>query len=609
MQESKSLNEGYRYEVLLQAIDFFTQRFSLEQIENYAFEFANEILTLHSSALFVYEEEAYVLKNSRLYEEKAYSIPLSQALEEIPVLHGDIIIDQMNRFFSQETIEKFNIKLVIPLIMDDFLYGFIISNGKILSQFDEDDWIIARTLTKLFGSSFENSRQLTELNQKNKQLDQKIFNLFAINQSAKSLLSEVDMNRLYILATDIFSEITCSKVTSFGIYDTHSGSIKVLGYRNVSNYLSISTELRLCDTAYKGKHLVLHLERDLEIVKSIFENWQEFYVLETKYIVLLVKDTILGVVTLSEAVNERIYDESTFELVETLASFTHIAISNALMFKELVTQHERVEKKFNILDMLNKTIQNINAGVTIEEISRLTLKVLELNFGITKAFFAYKQPEGYKANYTLGLKEQTKVFILNDNWEKACYGEMILDFQQDTLHHFFDRDFAEEVGSSNCVVIAPIFSAYGGTEEDTYPKGFLVVLETYDSLKEEEILLIDTITKNISPVIYQMDSNKKLQEEYIKDPLQQFIDATAIKLEEKRDYELDFYLYYKVVAINPFKRAEDFFVEGEACYQINNFIFVLTYDELEDKSFCRCPDFETIEEVIDFDYLLHYIPR
>ncbi|MDF2878301.1 MAG: hypothetical protein K0S30_1397 [Clostridia bacterium] len=609
MQESRLSNKGYRYEVLLQAIDFFTQRFSLEQISHYAFEFTNEILTLHSSALFVYEEEQYVLKNSRLYDAEAYSIPLSQALEEIPVLHGDIIVDYMERFLSQETIETFNIKLVIPLIMDDFLYGFIISNGKTLSPFDEDDWIIARTLTKLFGSSFENSRQVTELNQKNKQLDQKIFNLFAINQSAKSLLSEVNLDRLYILATDIFSEITCSKVTSFGIYDTYSKSIKVLGYRNVSNYLSISTELRLCDTVYKGKQLVLHLERDLEIVKSIFENWQEFYLLETKYIVLLVKDTILGVVTLSEAVNERIYDESTFELVETLASFTHIAISNALMFKELVVQHERIKKKFNILDMLNKTIQNINAGVNIEEISRLTLKVLELNFGITKAFFAYKVPKGYKVNYTLGLKQQANTFILNDKWEKACYGEMILDFQQDTLHQFFDSDVAEELGSSNCVMIAPIFNAYSATEEETYPKGFLVVLETHSSLKEEEILLIDTITKNISPVIYQMDTNKKLQEEYIKDPLQQLIDAVAIKLEERRDYALDFYVYYKVVAMNPFEKREDFFVDGEACYQINNFIFILTYDELQDKTFCKCPDFETIEELTEFDFLLHYIPR
>jgi hypothetical protein len=202
-----STNSGYCYEALLKAIDFFTQRFNIDQICYYAFEFSNEILTLNGSALFTFEDGRYVLKNNRLYDAQTKYIDNTSSLSEIPILHGDIIVNDFEMFFDKKIIEEFNIKIAIPLIINETLYGFIISNGKILDDFNKDDLIIASTLTKLFKSSLENSQHLNELSQKNKQLDQKIFNLFAISQSAKSLLYEVDIDRLYSLATDVFSDI------------------------------------------------------------------------------------------------------------------------------------------------------------------------------------------------------------------------------------------------------------------------------------------------------------------------------------------------------------------------------------------------------------------
>ncbi|MDF2613995.1 MAG: hypothetical protein K0S71_1781 [Clostridia bacterium] len=606
MQSSKTTNKAYCYAALLQAIDFFTQRFSLDQIGCYAFEFANEMLTLHSSGLFIREGDHFNLKKSRLYEVSQYEIPNTRMLEKIPVFHGDIITHQTSKFFTEDIIKKFGIKLVIPLIMDNFLYGFIISNGKILNHFDEDDYTIASTLTKLFRNALENSMQLDELNEKNKELDQKVFNLFAINQSAKSLLSEVDLKRLYTLATDIFSEMTCSQVTSFGIYDSISQSIKVLGYRNVSNYSSVFIELQLSCRAYLSGPIVLDFKKDLELIKSVFTNWEEFYLLEAEYIVLLVKDQILGIVTLGKAVNDRLYDHATFELVETLASFTHIAISNALLFKELVTQNERVERKYHTLNALNQIMQTLNQAASIEEISALTLKVLALNFGIEKAFFAYENEKLYTITQCLGLDIQDKVFELNTSWEKTFTGEMILDFKEDAAYAFFDSVFMSDLGSTNCIVIAPICSSHTYDYETSFPKGFLVVLQTSDGLKEEEILLIDTITKNISPAIYQMDLNRHIKENYKVDTLRELMQAIALKLEERKSYALDFYLYYKIAALNPFKKSDDLLVEGEECYIVDNFIFILTYDEIEVDDFCRVPYFESLVEIENFDYIGFY---
>lgn len=157
MDNIVSTNSGYCYEALLKAIDFFTQRFNIDQICYYAFEFSNEILTLNGSALFTFEDGRYVLKNNRLYDAQTKYIDNTSSLSEIPILHGDIIVNDFEMFFDKKIIEEFNIKIAIPLIINETLYGFIISNGKILDDFNKDDLIIASTLTKLFKSSLENS--------------------------------------------------------------------------------------------------------------------------------------------------------------------------------------------------------------------------------------------------------------------------------------------------------------------------------------------------------------------------------------------------------------------------------------------------------------------
>lgn len=601
MQDLANTNKLYRYEALLKAIDFFTQRFDIELLVSYAFDFTNEIMTLNASGLFIRQGEHFVLHKSRMYDISKYTISSSNALDELPLFHGDIISRHFEEYFTKEAIEDFDMKLVIPLIIHDYLYGFIVSNGKVIGELEEDDLCIAHTLVQLFGNSLESSRHILQLNEKNKQLDQKVFKLFAINQSAKSLLSEVKLEALYSLATDVFSEITGSRVTSFGVYDVDSKKINVLGYRNVVSYEKVYTQLKFVDRKYQSNRIVLEFEKDIEIIQSIFENWKDFELLEAKYIVLLVKDEILGVVTLGECVNGNTYDEETFELVETLASFAHIAISNALLFEEIINQKERVEKKLDILNRLNKITRTISSSSSIEEISSLTLKALSLNFGVKKAFFAYRHQHSYIVNQKIGISNDEITFIMSQQWEKALQGEMVIDFYTEAARNYFTQSVMEKIGYSNCVVISPIFNKKTSYNEET-PIGFLVVCETKDSLKEEEILLIDTITRNISPIIYQMDINQKVKQAYIIDPVEQFLQQVNKKLEERKEYALDFYIYYKKINRSPFAKKVEFFDEAQESYVINEFLFVITYEELEDQEFTKMEEFGNVEQLIGFEF-------
>ncbi len=50
-------------------------------------------------------------------------------------------------------------------------------------------------------------------------LDKKIFNLFFINHCSRTLLSELNLEKIYMLCIDIIRELTASSVTSFGLYE------------------------------------------------------------------------------------------------------------------------------------------------------------------------------------------------------------------------------------------------------------------------------------------------------------------------------------------------------------------------------------------------------
>lgn len=601
-------NKLYRYESLLKAIDFFTQRFNLEQLAEFAFEFSNEIVTLNSSALFMKEEQQFVLKKTRFYDIKDYKIDQSAALEKIPLFHGHIITSNFENFFAEDEIANFDMKLVIPLIIDSELFGFIISNGKIINGFDEDDFNILNALMRLYNNALENSRHFEDLKMSNAILDQKLFNLFIINQSTKVLLSELNIDQLTSTATDVFSEVSGSQVTSLGIYDELTQRIKLSSYRNVRSFTTYKAEFELHTTLYKQNKVVLEVEKDLDVIKSLFVNWEEFLQIEAKYIILIVKDKILGFVTLSDSMSDNCYDESMFELIESLAASTYIAISNAKMFKIINEQKERIEKKLNTLVVFNKLTKTINHCTTKEELCRLTLKSLQLHFGIKKAFISFKTKDAplYKIIDSIGVDLQNNTHEIHDFWVDTLVGETVSEFSGNYIGQYFNEDFMNNINNEcNCVVISPILFDYNrcqlvNEEHEGLPFGYLVVLDGKENLKEEEVLLIDTITKNITPVLYQMNVLEDVQENFVEDQKKLLFKGINKKLTEKKLYEVDFYLYYKKHTFHPFiERDTSNSFQHLEHYVINEYIFVLSYKPLEEDGYKQIP-VNTIEDLYSF---------
>ncbi|WP_017755712.1 GAF domain-containing protein [Calidifontibacillus oryziterrae] len=574
-----------RFDVLLNAIDFFTQRFHVEQIMEFGYRFVNELLTLESSALFIREGNSFVMKTENGYHVNQYSLTSTKKLDEIPLFHGHIITTNLQSYFPAETIELFSIRLVVPLIIDTELAGFIVSKGKKNSELDSDDLSMVDYLMKLINHSLENNQRFLDFQKINSDLDRKIFNLFVINQSTKALLSELRLGNLYSNATDVFSEVSGSKVTSFGIFDPLTNKIKISGYRNVNSFSVYYTELELKERKYASPNIVLHIKEDLDLIKSLFVNWQEFENLDAQYIVLIVKDEILGVVTISEAVNGVSYSRADFELIESLAATTYIAITNAKLFNEIKAQKEEIEKKYKALSMLNKLSRTINSGKTKDELFSLTLQTLQLGYGVKKAFFSVRSKNNdYIIIKSVGLDDvDGQNYQIPQNVKDKLTIETYYNYESIRVSDYFtNHKLIEKFGDVNGIVLSPLFMENKLQLSKETIDGYLVVIETNDNLKEEEILIIDTITKNISPILYQMHEKDELKKQYTMDYKQLFISALEQKIDYFQKYSIDFYVYFKQVHPSIFMKAkfnrDELQIEHDdsEVFEIDNYIFIIS---------------------------------
>ncbi|MGD6818765.1 GAF domain-containing protein [Metabacillus sp. 84] len=511
-----SFEKSYRYEILLQAIEVFTQRYDVHSLLKFAFDFANELLTLNRSALFQRENNHFSLVHTRIYGFTDYTFPASEKLDELPLYHGrPLAAEQLKDYFPDCFIQDFSAHYVIPLINDTVLAGFIVTDGKSMGEMTKDDQISSTIMMSLVNSSLENNQRFLDFQEVNSQLDRKIFNLFVLNQSIKALLSELNVQKLYEMATDVFSEISGSRVTSFGIYDPLSKKIKIKGYRNVHSFQNLYAELEISDPECFSGRTVIHLKEEDNWAERAFMNASALQELETHYVILIQKEKLIGLVTLSDSRQQSTYDGGTIELIETLASSTYIALSNAQLFEKQEKQKKEAEAKLGVLQMYNRLIRTINSCRTREELLNLSLTTLELGFGIKKAFFAFKNGEAYKVAASIGSGMAGESFSFDEAMQEKLKDETHYDFKSDRLSYYFpDERFRAILGESSGVVVSPIqwsTGDFGLTWEHT-PYGYLVVTETTENLKEEEIVLIDTITRNITPLIYHMDRRDTLED-------------------------------------------------------------------------------------------------
>lgn len=597
-----------QYNVLVESIDFFTQRFHVEQIIKHAYKTVKRLLNIKASALFIRSGNEFILHDQTSYNINDYHIRSNNKLDQLPLFHSGVLTSNLKTYFTSEFIELFQIKMAIPLINDTELYGFIVTNGSQDNEIIEIDQSLIENMLKLINYSIENNQRFLDFQKINSDLDSKIFNLFVINQSTKALLSDINFDHLFSLATDVFSEVTGSKITTFGIYDSLTEKIKITGYRNVNSFSGYYTELELTTTQYDSSNIVLHMKDDIDTIKGLFKNWEELNRLEAEYIVLIVKGEILGIVTISESVMGDAYSHTEFELIESLASTTYIAISNAKLFREVTLQKEQTEKKYKALSTLNRLVRTINSCKTKEEIYSLILQTLQLGYGVKQAFICInKDLNQYEIIDAMNEDLVGEQFTIPNELLLEGKEETYYDYRSNHVYDYFtDTSFLDSLGEITCLVLSPI-KTQGEFENNDNPFGFLVVVNTKENLKEEEIMVIDTITKNVSPIIYQMDLAHQYKKQISINEKQEFITALQKSIEENEFMNTEFYVYMKQIHKSPFEAVslDNLFQEmdfeehvSDQVFTVNNYAFVITSHLKETKTWQKVISPQAVEDVL-----------
>lgn len=507
----------FRYSALILAVDYFSQKLNPEQILNAAFDFVNELLTLESSSLYSLRDGSYQLAREKGRSIGVKSIPYTKKLNDLAVFHGNILMGRTSilRFFDEDIYGSCNVEIVVPIIVEARLEGFLLIPGKTSGEFDENDRSICEVLMNLCNSAMRNYATYTELQTKNASLDEKIFNLFAINQSSKALLSQLDLDALYSLSIDVFSELTQSSSTGFVLYDEKSEKYVLRSCRFVfesSKTLDIVLGMQE-GAAVDPNRIIIDIANpdDRQYFDSIFENGVDSISdLKAKYVILLNKGShVLGFVTLGDTVTGTDYKKNIFELIESMASSTYIAISNAKHFKQVEEQKKIIQNKLDRLISLNRLVRNINSSMNVETLIDITMKTLSISFLAEKCLIATYDSENmaFTVESSFGTKSDVSLIKTNRNWSKILKGGTVLAMETGALMEYFDDNALESFGDITGALITPIYLDRAEVEI----LGVIIVFDFFDSLisDEENVLTLETISGHIAPILY----NLKLLEE------------------------------------------------------------------------------------------------
>lgn len=545
----------YRYLGLLEAIRFFSNKLTLQQITEAAFDFVNEMLTVEKSALFILKGNRFELVRKRAIESLDSYIDITPELSEFALFVGNVLWgrDSLNNYFSSDVLDALDASVMIPLAIENKLYGFFLLSQKISAPFNENDILVCETLMNLFNNSLQSTSRLEQLQESNKELDEKIFNLFAINQSAKAMLTEHRLDQLFKLAVDVFSELTQSANTGFVLYDKASEKYALKAYRDVfdstaSKNLSLSVEYNV-HVEIKKEILDLSSKEDLMHFQDLFSGADSLIDnLKAKYIVLIIGENkqILGFVTLGKTVTGFDYKKSAFELVDSLASYTYIALSNALHIKKVNDQKKLLQEKLDRMITLNRLSKNINSAIDSKTLIELTLNTLTVSFDVEKALIAlYDEENGFfRASMSTDLLEEGSIIQITSAMQPLKRGSMVFEAESEKLPEVLGHEFASKVSDNSGVIIIPMTME----QYDTVLVGAIFIFKIKQGAfsDEENTLIFDTIANHMAPLLEGFKNIEKQKKTLKRDMAKIFTSDIEILINDSKSYDLEF----EVIRIN-----------------------------------------------------------
>ena len=600
MTEKKNDTMIYRLKSLIHAIEFFSQRFDAVQITHHVIDFIDELIVLDQVVVFAKDDDVYKPVRQTGYHNYDYTFEVKREYEDIVVLHAGLFSkEDIKRFLPIEVSEYFPCAFGIPLIMDKKMFGFVLINrDENKAPFDSEDEIIAVALMNLFYIALTNFESYDALINTKKRLDEKIFNLFAIHQSSKILMSTLEIEAMCDLSTSVFSELTQSSVTSIFLLNEDSKSFKMMAYQNVyelrgERHIHVYTNDNV-NVLSEKEYLCLEKDEDIEIMHTIFYNAEDMLkTLKPVYIVPIVKnEDVLGFVTLGRRVNDMSYNDSNMELIHSLASSLYISITNAMYVKTIQEQKKIIDSKLNRLMNMNLMIKNINSSSDLNHLFEITKATLEWSHNVTSGILAvYDQVEDvFVIKERIGCQslEETQAFNQVANTLKK--GHMVIASSIHEAEDLLGNDVVQQLdGEFGGALLVPVYL----DKFELELLGFIGIFDMKDMLLTdlENQLIYESIANAIAPSWYHLKQLEKIKTTYEINSEALYIEKLSEEIEDCREYDLELFVFLIDFTGKHFMEKSDLFQEFtqyfDKAFKIDNKHLVILSPREEDAGYIQ----------------------
>ncbi|MBN2899857.1 MAG: hypothetical protein JXO44_13900 [Clostridia bacterium] len=583
-----SAEEKHLYRSLMNTIDFFSQRLHNEQIVHYGFRIFEELTVPIRAAIYTLDEREGLFKpqHSIGYEAPLPTVEFREIYNEIARKNGFLLehLEIQERYFENTFLDQQEVEVILPLIIGDHLYGFIIAKENNENKGIKDREFLNRFID-LLNLSLEKSEDFECTTRMKKEIDKRKFNLDTLAHTIKILMSTLDQKYIVKMCLDVVRELTASAVTSIAL-ETRPDYLTLMGYKDILNHKEYLLNLELKGGAQPSK-VIYHVRDDREAIAEIFNDPKVLEQLEAEYVVLLVKEKIIGCITIGQPVSGVAYDDQLLVQIKTLASMMYIAVTNSKQYMQLEAERNKISMQLDGLKHLNRSIGIINEADSLEELCSHVMDTFQYGFGVEEGF-VWIQKDGlscYKSvtDESAALSDQAIEYL-------KTVTEPVVEYTMPENHALTRQD-------ANCLVCFPILQRdYMNT-----CLGYLVISQTGSPLTETQYTIFEALANSIAPVVKQNLIVEHYQSAYVKKPETQLKEIFEQYQREAEDYDIPCHIYAKRHRMPLFGMSEGSFDEGDsACVQLGNVRVIFSNEILEDDIYepLQADSFEELRTIL-----------
>lgn len=242
-------------------------------------------------------------------------------------------------------LEKNNLVLAQEIKSDSEIIGLILLGERLTGEkYSDDDKKFLQTFLNISSTAIQNSSNVSELIDVNKNLDTKVHQLSALFDLSKEFSSILEIPHVCKLLG--FSIIGQLLVTKYAVVINNQHGIQVLE----SKFDSEALEIALSEADFQS------IDTPINCCESENDNCKEIKNTGVELIVpMKIKGETKGLVLLGSRTIGKGFSKSDIEFVSSIGSLAIISIENSLLFKEAL-EKQRLEKDLELAKKIQRNL-------------------------------------------------------------------------------------------------------------------------------------------------------------------------------------------------------------------------------------------------------------